>query len=187
MTEAVLADLGAAGVLRSISLRYFNPIGSDPDLLTGSHVPRPSHVLGQLLATARGEQPVFRLTGTDFPTRDGTGLRDYVHVWDLAQAHVRAVERFDAALERSGGPSTVVNVGTGRGVTVKELVGIVEEVAERPVPLELAPRRPGDVAGGYAQATRAEELFGWRAERSVLDGVRSAWAWLGRRPEVLGG
>ena len=180
MTETILADLGDAGAVRSISLRYFNPIGSDPDLLSGTYLQRPTHVLGQLLRTAQGQQPAFRLTGTDFPTRDGTGIRDYIHVWDLARAHVRAVERFDQVLERVGAPSTVVNVGTGQGVSVRELLRIVETVTGRPLNVELAPARPGDAAGAYANVDRAAELLGWRSELGVEDGVRSAWEWLER-------
>ena len=178
MTETILGDLGEAGVLRSISLRYFNPIGSDPELLSGIYLERPTHVLGQLLRTAQGQQPVFRLTGTDFATRDGTGIRDYIHVWDLARAHVRAVEQFDQALERVGAPSTVINVGTGQGVSVRELLEIVEAVTGRSLTVELAPARPGDAAGAYANVDWAAELLGWRSELGVEDGVRSAWEWL---------
>jgi len=187
MTETVLRDLGEAGVLRSIALRYFNPIGSDPDLLSGTYLQRPTHVLGQMLLTAQGEQPVFRLTGTDFATRDGTGIRDYVHVWDLARAHVRAVEQLDAALDRVGAPSTVINIGTGRGVSVRELLRSVEAVTGRELTVELAPARPGDAAGAYANVDRARELLGWRSELGVEEGVRSAWEWLSRRPSMLQG
>jgi UDP-glucose 4-epimerase len=186
MTERILQDLCAAGQLRGISLRYFNPVGSDPELRTGSHVRAPSHVLGQLIRTALGQQPVFRLTGTTFPTRDGSGLRDYLHVWDLAQAHVRAVERFDHALEQAGGTSTAINVGTGRGLTVLELLRTVEEVVGRALPVEVTPPRPGDVRGAYAKVGRARQLLDWQAELPVEDGVRSALEWAKRRPEVLG-
>jgi UDP-glucose 4-epimerase len=185
MTEMVLEDLGAAGLMRSVSLRYFNPIGSDPELRSGTHVARPSHVLGQLTATALGQQPTFTLTGTDFHTRDGTGLRDYIHVWDLARAHVRAVERFDEVLDLSAAPSTVVNLGTGRGVTVRELIAIVEAVTGRPLAVTEAPPRAGDSPGAYANVDKAARLLGWRAELSVEEGVRSALAWASRRERVL--
>jgi len=186
ITEMMLEDLGRAGLLRSVSLRYFNPIGSDPELRSGVHVSRPSHVLGQLTATALGEQPSFTLTGTDFDTRDGSGLRDYIHVWDLARAHVRAVERFDRlAPERT--PSIVMNLGTGRGVTVRELVATVEAVTGRRLPITEAPARPGDARGAYANVDKAARLLDWRAELSLEDGVRSALAWAERRDEVLGG
>src|SRR3954452_16886167 len=100
---------------------------------------------------ARWQRDAFLVTGTDYPTRDGTGLRDYIHVWDLALAHVRAVESLEAALDAAGQPSMIVNLGTGRGVTVRELVDVVGEVLGRAVPTVDAPRRDGDSAGAYAK------------------------------------
>ena len=126
MMEEVLQDIAGATELRAIILRYFNPIGSDPDLESGIYAKEPSHVLGQLVMAARGLKDSFTITGTDHPTRDGTGIRDYVHVWDLAQAHVRAVEKFDDVLAAVDAPSVIINVGTGSGVTVRELVGSFE-------------------------------------------------------------
>src|SRR5215218_7099434 len=128
MMEQVLQDMAAATGLRAVILRYFNPIGSDPDLESGIYAREPSHVLGQLVMAARGQKDSFTITGTDHPTRDGTGIRDYIHVWDLARAHVRAVERFDEVLAEAGAPSVVVNIGTGSGVTVRELVVAFEKV-----------------------------------------------------------
>src|SRR3712207_352508 len=124
MMEMVLQDLAAATRLRALILRYFNPIGADPDLRHGIHVKEPSHVLGQLVLAAQGRCDAFTITGTDYPTRDGTGMRDYIHVWDLALAHVRAVERFDDVLNAVGEPSVVINLGTGEGVTVRDLVDV---------------------------------------------------------------
>ena len=100
--EMILADLAASTDLRAIIMRYFNPIGSDPYLRSGVHVRIPSHALGQIVMAARGQREAFMVTGVDYPTRDGTGFRDYIHVWDLALAHVRAVEQFDEVLKRSG-------------------------------------------------------------------------------------
>lgn len=182
--EQILTDLAAAGGPRAAILRYFNPIGSDPDLTTGVYVRQPSHVLGRLTLAATGQIPAFTITGTDFETRDGTGLRDYLHVWDLARAHVAAVERFDAAL--GGASSRVFNVGTGRGTTVRELVAAFESVTGVTVPVVEAPRRPGDVAGAYAAVGRAAAELGWRAESSIADGIASALAWMRRRASVLG-
>src|SRR3954447_10411097 len=102
MMEQVLQDLAAATDLRAIILRYFNPIGSDPDLTTGVYAKEPSHVLGQLVRAARGQQDAFTITGVEHPTPDGTGIRDYVHVWDVARAHVAAVEAFDDVLAKVG-------------------------------------------------------------------------------------
>jgi UDP-glucose 4-epimerase len=186
MMEQMLGDLAAAGALRALILRYFNPVGSDPDLESGVYAREPSHVLGQMTMAALGLIDAFTVTGTDLPTRDGTGIRDYVHVWDVARAHVAAVERFDAALDGAAAPSTVVNIGTGRGVTVRELLGIFEQAFGRPVPTREAPPRPGDAVGSFANVDRARDLLGWSAELTVADGVESALRWAERRSEVLG-
>ncbi len=134
MMEEILQDMAAATDLRAIILRYFNPIGSDPDLESGIYAKEPSHVLGQLVMAARGQKDAFTITGTEHPTRDGTGIRDYIHVWDLARAHVRAVERFDDVIAAADAPSVVINVGTGSGVTVRELVASFERVFGQEVP-----------------------------------------------------
>jgi UDP-glucose 4-epimerase len=186
MIEHVLRDMAAATDLRAIILRYFNPIGSDPDLESGIYAKEPSHVLGQLVMAARGQKDTFTITGTDLPTRDGTGLRDYIHVWDLAQAHVRAIERFDQVLEAVGQPSVTLNVGRGDGVTVRELVAAFERVFGHEVPITEAPPRPGDAVGAFANVDRATELLDWRTERSIDEAIASALAWADKRQEVLG-
>jgi len=186
MIEEVLTDIAVATDLRAIILRYFNPIGSDPDLESGIYAKEPSHVLGQLVMAARGQKPSFTITGTDHPTRDGTGIRDYIHVWDLAQAHVRAVERFDQVLEAVGEPSVVINVGRGDGVTVRELVAAFERVFGHDVPVTEAPPRPGDAVGAFANVDRSAELLDWRTELSIDDAIASALAWGEKRHEVLG-
>jgi UDP-glucose 4-epimerase len=186
MMETVLTDLAATGDLRAVMLRYFNPVGSDPDLATGSYVREPSHVLGQLVRAALGQQDGFTITGTDLPTRDGTGIRDYTHVWDLAQAHVVAVERFDSVLEATSSPSTVVNVGTGQGVTVRELVTAFEQDFGSRVPVREAPPRPGDAVGAFANVDKAREVLGWTARSTVQDAIVSALAWGEKRHQVVG-
>lgn len=186
MTEMVLADLARATDLRAIILRYFNPIGSDPECRTGVHLARPSHVLGQLMLAVDGTQPAFTLTGVDYPTRDGTGLRDYIHVWDLARAHVRALERFDEVLAAEDAPSSTVNLGAGQGVTVRELVAAVEQISGTSLTVVEAPRRPGDSAGAFANVDKARDVLGWTAELTVADGIASSLAWLARRRSVLG-
>jgi UDP-glucose 4-epimerase len=186
MMEEVLEDMAAATELRAIILRYFNPIGSDPDLESGIYAKEPSHVLGQLVMAARGQKDAFTITGTDNPTRDGTGIRDYVHVWDLARAHVRAIEKFDEVIAASGEHSVVINIGTGSGTTVRELVAAFEKVFGKPVPLREAPSRPGDVPGAYANVDRAHELLDWRHELSLEDAIASALAWGEKRQEILG-
>jgi UDP-glucose 4-epimerase len=184
--EMALNDMAASTDLRAIILRYFNPIGSDPDLESGVHVREPSHVLGQLVMAARGLKDAFTLTGTTHPTRDGTGLRDYIHVWDLAQAHVAAVERFDEVLEHVSAPRTTINVGTGAGVTVRELVAAFERVVGTRVPLREAPPRPGDAIGAFANVDKARKLLGWRSRLSLEDAIASALAWSEKRESILG-
>ena len=186
MIEQVLEDMAVATDLRAVILRYFNPIGSDPDLESGIYAKEPSHVLGQLVMAARGQKDAFTITGTDHPTRDGTGIRDYIHVWDLARAHVRAVERFDQVIDAVGRPSVVINVGRGDGVTVRELVAAFERVFGHDVPLAEAPPRPGDAVGAFANVDRATELLDWRTELSIDEAIASALAWGDRRQEVLG-
>ncbi len=186
MMEMVLSDMAHAGTLRGVALRYFNPIGADPNYRSGIHVREPSHVLGKLVDTALGKLPEFQITGVDWPTRDGSGIRDYVHVWDLARAHVAAVERFDDVLAASDAPYSVVNLGTGEGVTVKELVAAFERVWGSPINTREAPPRPGDVAGAYANAERANALLGWEAKHSIDESIESALEWGKRRKAVLG-
>jgi UDP-glucose 4-epimerase len=135
---------------------------------------------------ARGQKDSFTITGTEHPTRDGTGIRDYIHVWDLARAHVRAVERFDQVLAEAGGPSVIINVGRGDGVTVRELVAAFERVFGHDVPITEAPPRPGDAVGAFANVDRATRLLDWRTELSIDEAIESALAWSDRRQEVLG-
>ncbi|HEX6875614.1 MAG TPA: UDP-glucose 4-epimerase GalE [Nocardioidaceae bacterium] len=186
MMEQVLEDMAVATDLRAIILRYFNPIGSDPDLQSGVYVREPSHVLGQLVMAAQGLKDAFTITGTDHPTRDGTGIRDYIHVWDLAQAHVAAVEQFDHALGREGAPSTVINLGTGEGVTVRELVATFEKVFGKAVPVKEGPARPGDAVGAFANVDKARDVLGWASSLTLEDGIESALAWADQREQVLG-
>ncbi len=186
MIEQVLEDMAVATDLRAVILRYFNPIGADPDLESGVYAKEPSHVLGQLVMAARGQKDSFTITGTEHPTRDGTGIRDYIHVWDLAKAHVRAVERFDDVLAQAEAPSVVINVGRGDGVTVRELVAAFERVFGHDVPITEAPPRPGDAVGAFANVDRATRLLDWRTELSIDEAIESALAWSDRRQEVLG-
>lgn len=175
MAESILADAARAGHLRAIALRYFNPIGADPQLRTGLQNPTPSHALGKIMQ-ARATGVPFTITGADWPTRDGSGLRDYIHVWDLALAHVAAIERFDD-VATAADPYQVINVGTGDGVTVRELVSAFERVTNEPLPTVETDRRPGDQAGAFAIVDRARTDLGWSAQRSIDDGVRDALAW----------
>lgn len=177
MLERVLADAAAAGIIQATSLRYFNPIGADPKLRTGLQNPAPSHALGKMISAYQAGEP-FTVTGVEWPTRDGSGLRDYVHVWDLARAHVAALQADLADYE-------VINLGTGQGTTVFELADAVGEATGTPLEIRTAPPRDGDVAGCATRTDKAARLLGWRAERSVADGVRDSLAWAKRLPEVL--
>ncbi|MFF0151728.1 UDP-glucose 4-epimerase GalE [Micromonospora sp. NPDC005203] len=184
VVERMLADIAASSPLRVLSLRYFNPIGADPALRSGLQVAAPSHALGRLVQASETGVP-FLVNGLDWPTRDGSGLRDYVHVWDLADAHLRALDRFDDIVAVGGAPHTAINLGTGTGTTVLELVAAFNAVVGRPVLVSAAPRRPGDTAGGYTSSRRAWELLGWRARRDLFTGIADSLAWHDRRGQVL--
>ena len=186
MMEMCLEDIAKATPLRAIILRYFNPVGTDPDLETGYHLKDATHVVPLLAQTALGYRPSFTITGTDLPTRDGTGIRDYIHAWDLARAHVAAVERFDDVIAAEGAPYSYINLGAGDGVTVRELIAAVERVVGKTVPTTEAPPRPGDAVGAFANADKAAEVLGWRTELSLDDAIASALAWGEKRKSVLG-
>ncbi len=186
MMEMILEDMCAATRLRGLALRYFNPIGADPLLRSGVHVKAPSHVLGKLVDVAAGKLPEFLITGTNWATRDGTGIRDFIHVWDLAMAHVKAVEQFDVALTKATSSYGAVNLGTGEGVTVCELLRAFERVWGSEIKKRETAPRPGDVAGAYANADRALDWLGWKSERSLENGIFTALEWAKRRQLVLG-
>ncbi len=188
MMEMILEDFASAYGLKGIALRYFNPIGADPQMRSGMHIKAPSHILGKLVAVALGEEPVFNITGVDWPTRDGTGIRDYVHVWDLALAHVKAVEKFDQVIDAAAEPGTpyvVINLGTGQGVTVREMVTAFEKVYGQVIHKAEQPPRPGDVAGAYANADKAKKLLDWEAELSIEQGIADALQWSEIREQIL--
>ncbi|MFE2373939.1 UDP-glucose 4-epimerase GalE [Streptomyces sp. NPDC059398] len=177
MMEQVLQDWTVAAPVRVIALRYFNPVGADPQLRTGLQDLHPTHALGKLIE-AYTEGTPFTVTGVDWATRDGSGIRDYIHVWDLARAHVAALTRFDEVV----GPAAddryrVINVGTGLGTTVRELVTAFEEAVGETLDVREAGPRPGDVIGCYTASDRARELLGWEAHKSMVEGVRDALAW----------
>ncbi|HNX45112.1 MAG TPA: UDP-glucose 4-epimerase GalE [Anaerolineaceae bacterium] len=188
MMEMILSDFCSAYNLKGIALRYFNPIGADPKMRTGLHIQFPTHLIGKLVEVALGREPVFYLTGVDWPTRDGSGIRDYLHVWDLARAHLNAVERFDSVIEAEasvGTPYSVINLGTGKGVTVKEFIAAFEKVYGQKIPVSIRPARPGDVAGAFANADKAARLLGWKAELSIEQGIADALRWGQVRDRVI--
>jgi UDP-glucose 4-epimerase len=182
ITETIFADVAAAEPMRILSLRYFNPIGADPLMRTGLQIVNPSHALGKILQSL-SENTVFHVTGTGYPTRDGSGIRDYVHVWDLATAHVAALRRFDEIVPSSYG---VINLGTGTGTTVRELVTAVSRVTGSQVQVQDASPRPGDVAGAYTRIDKARRLLGWEPRFGIDEGIRHSLEWAEIRKSRLG-
>ena len=172
LRDSVLAYKG----LRGIALRYFNPIGAHPSALIGE-LPRgvPNNLVPFITQTAIGKRECLSIFGDDYPTPDGTCLRDYIDIVDLAKAHVYAVRRMlDGRMEEG---YEIFNVGTGRPVSVLELVNAFEKVNNLKLNYKFAPRRPGDVTAIWADPTLANEKLGWKAERTVEQTLASAWAW----------
>jgi UDP-glucose 4-epimerase len=182
--EMVLRDVAHAQRLGVLSLRYFNPIGADPRLRSGPQDPDPTHVVGRLLAAFAHDEP-FRVTGVDWNTRDGSGIRDYVHVWDLALAHIAGVVRFDSVVPPGG--YEAINIGTGRGTTVRELVAAFEQVVQHRLKVVDTEARPGDVLGCYARTDKAALLLGWHATLGIGEGLQHALQWHAVRDRVLAG
>ncbi len=166
--EQMLADHARADGLRSVSLRYFNAAGAS-DRRRERHDPE-THLIPRILGAARGEVDL-RVFGDDYPTRDGTNVRDYIHVDDLAHAHLQALDYL-----RTGGATTQINLGTGTGFTVLEVIEAARRVTGVDIPVEVGPRRAGDPASLVASNQRAEDLLGWEPRRTDIDDiVRSAW------------
>ena len=177
MCEDFLRDsVKAYPQIKGIALRYFNPIGAHPSALIGE-LPRgvPNNLVPFITQTAIGRRECLNIFGNDYPTADGTCLRDYIDVVDLAKAHVCAVSRmFDGSMKE---PYEVFNIGTGKPVSVLGLVNAFERVNGVKVNYRITPRRPGDVTAIWADPTLANEELGWKAERSIGDTLASAWAW----------
>ncbi len=167
-----------AGGIRTIALRYFNAAGAARDGHHGEDWTAAANLIPLVLRVALGRSPVLRIFGTDYPTPDGTAVRDYVHVDDLADAHVLALEHLVG-----GGTNGVLNLGTGRGASVSEIVDLARVVTGRPIATENAPRRPGDPAAIWADTSLATERLGWTARHDLLSIVESAWAWHSRYPD----
>jgi UDP-glucose-4-epimerase GalE len=174
MLEWILADCGRAWGLRSACLRYFNASGGAADGRIGEDHDPETHLIPRVLMALTGEIEAIEVFGTDYDTPDGTCIRDYIHVDDLADAHARALDYLAA-----GGDSLACNLGTGVGVSVKEIIAAAEEVSGRKVPVHYGLRRAGDPARLVADPTLAKDLLGWQARhRDVRDMVRSAWVWI---------
>jgi UDP-glucose-4-epimerase GalE len=171
--ERALHWYGQAYGMRSVSLRYFNAAGADREGEIGEDHEPETHLVPLVLQAALGQRRAIEVYGTDYPTPDGTAIRDYIHVDDLADAHLRALERL-----RAGADSIAVNLGTGHGRSVREVIAAAETTSGRKVPARDAPRRPGDPPALVADPSLAAELLGWRARHSDLDTIlRTALAW----------
>jgi UDP-arabinose 4-epimerase len=176
MIEQVLADYARAYDFRAICLRYFNAAGADPDGEIGEdHDPEP-HLIPLVLAAAAGRRPSVSIHGTDYPTRDGTCVRDFIHVTDLAQAHALALRHL-----LGGGAGVNLNLGNGAGYSVREVIAAAEKVTGKKIPVSLEPRRPGDPPELVGSAAKARALLGWQPEYPSIETIlATAWAWHNR-------
>lgn len=171
--ERILADFSAAYGLRYVALRYFNAAGADADSEIGEWHEPETHAIPLAIQGAMEPDSTFTIYGDDFDTRDGTGLRDYIHVTDLADAHRRSIEYL-----LRGGQSDIFNLGTGVGTTVGEIAAAVERVAGRPVSRQVGPRRAGDPPALFAANDKARAILGWEPQNSQIDNIiGSAWRW----------
>jgi UDP-glucose-4-epimerase GalE len=175
--ERALGWYGQAYALQAVALRYFNAAGADPDSEIGERHEPETHLVPLILEAALCRRPQIDVFGTDYPTPDGTAIRDYIHVTDLAIAHLKALEYLEA-----GGDSVALNLGTGRGHSVREVITAAEAVSGRKVPWRAAARRPGDPPVLVANPNLAAEVLGWRAERSAIETIiGTAFAWHANR------
>ena len=173
MIEQILADFDHAYGLKHVCLRYFNAAGADPDGEIGERHQPETHLIPLILHAALGLRDNITIFGTDYPTPDGTCLRDYIHVTDLADAHVKALEHLE-----SGGTSRAFNLGNGNGFSVREIIDVAREVSGKDIPVTESARRPGDSPALVASSKAAREILGWRPQfDDVHDIVRTAWNW----------
>ncbi|RFB89712.1 UDP-glucose 4-epimerase GalE [Rhizobium leguminosarum bv. trifolii] len=172
IVEQALADYDQYKSLRSVVLRYFNAAGADFEGRIGEWHQPETHAIPLAIDAALGRRQGFKVFGSDYETRDGTCVRDYIHVLDLADAHVRAVEYL-----LKGGESVALNLGTGTGTTVRELLGAIEDVSNRPFPVEYIGRREGDSHTLVANNDKARDVLGWVPQYDLSQIIRSAWNW----------
>ena len=182
MVEEILSDLYVADSTWALTvLRYFNPIGAhDSGLIGEDPAGIPNNLLPFVAQVAVGKRACLNVFGDDYPTVDGSGVRDYIHVVDLARGHVQALER---QLQQVQPEHLVVNLGTGQGYSVLEVVRAFEQASGRPVPYVVVPRRPGDGASCYAQTDKAQAVLNWRAQFDIHRMCADAWRWQSRNPD----
>ena len=180
MSERILQDVANVNPDWSVALlRYFNPIGAHESGRIGEDPQGiPNNLMPYVTQVASGKRAYLRVWGDDYPTVDGTGVRDYIHVMDLAEGHVRAIEKLN---EEKG--VLIYNLGTGHGVSVLELVDAFEKANDLTIPYQVFERRAGDIAEFYADASKAEKELGWKAERTIEDMCRDAWNWQKQNPQ----
>jgi len=180
--ERMLADYASASSFEYIALRYFNAAGADPGGALGEDHNPETHLIPIVLEAALGKRDAITVFGSDYPTEDGTCVRDYVHVSDLADAHVLALERL-----ASGGGSGVFNLGNGQGFSVRQVIETAERVVGRPIPIRDGERRPGDPAVLVASSDQAKKLLGWKPAFESLESIiETAWAWMREHPDGFG-
>ncbi len=206
MTEQILQDLYASDPAWQIALlRYFNPVGAHPSGLIGEDPSgRPNNLMPYISQVAVGRREQLSVFGSDYPTPDGTGVRDYIHVMDLAEGHVAALRYMEKAESSSPHNSSfpnslsfprrresrdltiaplIVNLGTGRGYSVLEMLHAFEKASGKTIPYQITDRRPGDIAACYADPTLAEKMLGWKAARSLEDMCTDTWRWQSQNPK----
>jgi UDP-glucose 4-epimerase len=175
--EKIMEDaMDASPSLKGIALRYFNPVGAHPSGKLGE-LPnqRPNNLVPVITQTAIGKNPDMQVFGSDYPTRDGTCIRDYIHVCDIAEAHVKALNLLDENPQQA--KFDLFNLGSGEGVTVLEAIRAFEKVSGKKLSYNITDRRPGDVAAIYSDSAKAEKILGWKAKRSLDEMMESAWKW----------
>jgi UDP-glucose 4-epimerase len=179
MSEEILRDVAAADAdWKVVLLRYFNPVGADPSGEIGEDPGDiPNNLMPYVSQVAVGKLPQLQVFGSDYPTPDGTGVRDYIHVADLAAGHIAALAKLDSLPAVSA-----INLGTGRAYSVLEIVRAFEAASGRPVPYRLVDRRPGDVAACWADTSLAASLLDWRAQHGIETMCRDAWRWQAANP-----
>ncbi len=176
--ERVLGWYGVTHGLKSASLRYFNAAGASSDATNGEDWTHSQNLVPLVMKATLGKRPPVEVFGTDYPTPDGTCIRDYIHVDDLADAHMRSLDYL-----RDGGTSTTLSLGTGVGTSVLDVIRVTERISGRAVPYVVAPRRGGDPVISYADPSKARQVLGWTATRSFDEIIQSAWRWHTSHPE----
>ena len=178
MMEQILLDTAAACQWGVVLLRYFNPVGAHPSGLIGEDPEYPNNLLPFVSQVAAGIREKVTIFGDDYPTPDGTGVRDYIHITDLALAHLKSLEY----LQKNPSTSSTFNIGTGRGYSVKEMIEAFRRISGRKISVETGPRRAGDIAECIADPTLANNILKWQATRDLSDMVSSAWNWQIQNP-----